>query len=572
MFFLKQLKARKGRKSLRHLRAIKTTKAPDNTISDNSSSTASASTSTSNAIDVIVLALRDAQFESYLKGDMGGSKNEINANRILKNTARFLSWTYNYVHNIPLPPRETVGWLDSIILQHYTMLSTYTSHCITKLTFSPATIKNHLGDILVACEWYVVYANPVGILPVAALFKLKHVAKTIRKAQTKREKETRARNTMDNQVHIRRMPSGGLAELQRAVDRRLPWAAQLSTRIMDKETYRLFMGLLYSALYVYSVQGRISGVMDLNYGQASELLTSGYCTTDQFKTRDRWGLQPVTLSTVTQKLLTQYMNYVRPTACTTSRPSSDDPLWLRFDGSPDAHIGVRLTAFFKKELGLHITTTSIRSLIETTFDTLHVQGVITAQQRASVSNINGHTGEVARDYYVRQSRGADVEHARDAFAQLLEADSASSPTPLVTAGRLPSALPLPQPSLVARELELVMSEESPSLEEPIWTVRARAQPIDFGTQHPDYKSKSIKAQWTDEELNYVGEWCTTTLAHNPSTSNVVAKCRDHIMKDPAAWPIFHSIHVLDSGRLRNGYRAWQTRGRMMDPENPHYHL
>src|SRR5690606_14961576 len=116
----------------------------------------------------------------------------------------------------------------------------------------------------------------------------------------------------------------------------------------------------------------------------------GYCTTDQFKTRDRWGLQPVTLSAVTHTLLTQYMNFVRPAACTSAAPLSNDPLWLRFDGSPDAHIGLRLTAFFKKELRLHITTTSIRSLIETTFDTLHSQGVISTQQRASVSNINGH--------------------------------------------------------------------------------------------------------------------------------------------------------------------------------------
>lgn len=567
MFFLKQLKLKKGKKSLRSIRAANAAKVT-NSAKPHAMCTSS---DTPVALEDIISALREAQFEAFLKGDLGGSKNDINTHRVLKNTARFLLWTYYHVNDKPLMPRETVSWLDKIIHQRYTVLSTYTTHCITKLTFSPATIKNHVSDILAACEWYVVYANPLGILPVAALFKLKHVAKTIRKAQSKREKETRARTTMDSQVHARRMPGGGLAELQRAVDNRLPWAAQLDGKIIDKETYQLFMGLLYSALYVYSVQGRISGVMDLNYGQASELLTSGYCTTDHFKTRDRWGLQPVTLSAVTHKLLTQYMTQVRPTACESASPLQSDPLWLRFDGSIDAHIGVRLTAFFKKELRLHITTTSIRSLVETTFDTLHLQGVISAQQRASVSNINGHTGEVVRDYYVRQTRGADVEHARDAFAQLLEATPDPDATHHLATGPLPSPLPLP---LTVSPLELVVCPTPARLpgstDEPNWMVRARPQPIDFGTQHPDYSSKSVKAHWTEDELNYIGNWCTAALTSNPSICNIVAKCRDHIMKDPAAWPIFHSIHVLDSGRLRNGYRAWQTRGRMIDPENPLY--
>lgn len=189
-----------------------------------------------------------------------------------------------------------------------------------------------------------------------------------------------------------------------------------------------------------------------------------------------------------------------------------------------------------------------------------------------MSNINGHTGEVVRDYYVRQTRGADVEHARDAFAQLLDAAAPPAVDHQLDSGPLPPPLPLLPLSVCP--LELVVSPTPPRLpsatDEPNWMVRARAQPIDFGTQHPDYNSKSVKAQWTEEELNYVGEWCTAALTNNPSTSNVVAKCRDHIMKDPAAWPIFHSIHVLDSGRLRNGYRAWQTRGRLIDPENPLY--
>ena len=263
-------------------------------------------------IDDIVLALGQAGFKAHLNGDLGGVKNGRDALRVVKNTARFLMWTHNNVHNLPLSAAATLAWFETIILRHYIEIVAYAQHCIKALSFAPSTMRNHIGDILTAANWYSIYATAPGHLPAEALVKLTHVAKAVRTSQTKREKHTRARVTMDSKIRERLMPTGGLPELQRAVTKKLPWVHTVNIKAIRKDEYRVFMGLLYSALYVFMAQGRIGGIMDLDVHQATELLTCGHVTTDQFKTNEKWGLQPVTLGAQAFGLLKLYLEEVRP--------------------------------------------------------------------------------------------------------------------------------------------------------------------------------------------------------------------------------------------------------------------
>ncbi len=502
--------------------------------------------------DEVLLALNTAGFQQHLEGDLGGAKLTRDATRILKNSARFLKWSYMENSKVSLTKNDVTKWLGSIITHQFALISRYATHCTKILSYKPSTVRNHVGDIVAACEWYSIYGAEAGVVSGEALVKVRHVAAVVRKLQVRREKDIRCRVTMDTKVRERRMPGGGLVELQRAVDGRIRWAMSLKNEYIDEDEYKLFMGLLYAALYVYSVQGRISGIMDLTFDQAQELLTSGYVTTDQFKTNDKWGLQPVTLSVRALELLELYLEFLRPPAADRGAHAAVDALWITFTGAPDKHVGQRVTAFFKRHLQLHITTTAIRSLVETTMDALHVQGRITAEQRASVHSINGHSGAVAKDYYVHKVRGEDVQHAREAFQEMFGAvgtDCAEESLPIEWA---PLPLPLPlDPHAVGTSP--VRGGPAPPRS---WLERTAPVAIDFGTAHPDYKNKSVKAHWTDEEKEYVGRWCAQTLNENPLTSNVVAKCREHILRDPLAWPIFHANHVLDSGRLRNGYRSW----------------
>lgn len=518
------------------------------------------------ACGLIIAALVDEGLLLHLEGDLGGAKLTRDATRVINNTARFLQWSYSDVNKVNITQNNVMKWFQNVISHQYSVLSRYASHCSKVLSYKPSTVRNHVGDIVCACEWVVIYGSEAGVFTGEVLLKIRHVAAAVRKLQVRRERELRSRVSMDSKVRERRMPTGGLEQLQRAVDRRLLWALSLKNEYIDEEEYKQVLGLLYSALYVYSAQGRISGVIDLSYEQAQELLTAGYVTTDQFKTNDRWGLQPVTLSLCALQLLQLYLEYLRPRAVDRSGHGSVDALWLCFNGDPDKLVGQRVTAFFKRHLQLHITTTAIRSLVETTMDAMHVQGRITNEQRASIHAINGHSGATTKDYYIQKVRGNDVQHAREAFQAMFGAaqDAAAAAEHVVAEAadveEVPSdasawsPMPLPINAQSSRTPPMPMSPP-PAL--PVtWQQRPAVVAIDFGTAHPDYQNTSVKARWTDEEKDYIGQWCARKLNENPLTFNVVAKCRKHILNDPDAWPIFHANHVLDSGRLRNGYRTW----------------
>lgn len=501
-----------------------------------------------NQVVQVYNALENADFGLFLQSDLGGGKKTRDSVRILRNTARFLLWSHEEHNTESLQPEGALLWLKEIITREYRLLHKYSLHLTNALRYSSSTVRNHTGDIVNACEWFLIYASDPNELSPECIVRIRHVAASIRKVQVKREKNKRSRCTMDSKIRERRMPSNGLPELQEAVRGQLTWALSLTEHDIYKESYKLFMGVLYSALYVFSAQGRISGVMDMSYGQARDLLGTGYSTTDQFKTNQRWGLQPVTLSVTTVQLLQHYLAHVRPRVCIQDKPSDTDALWLAYNGLPDHNAGTNLTAFFKRTLGLHITTTAIRSLVETSMSELHDKGVISGQQMQSVQAINGHTSAVANDYYVHKARGADVAHARKAFEYIVPQFDAQQGNLVISDGGVLHPLASSSTAHGTGQAAHATAEE--------WNQPFMPVALDFGTAHPDYGTKAKKAKWTDEEINYIGEFCKRHKETHPLCTTMVADCLEFILTDPIALPIFHAIHVLDSGRLRNGYRNW----------------
>jgi hypothetical protein len=485
-------------------------------------------------IDAVYAALCGAEFDLFLLSDLGGGKKHRDSVRILRNTARFLLWTHKADKNTPLDVSNVLSWLEVVIMEKYKLLFSYSVYCCSVLDFCPSTVRNHTCDIVIACEWYLIYGDNSLSLPVEGLVRIRHVAKNVRKGQTRREKHTRARTTIATKVEMRRMPADGLPELQRAVQAKLSWALSLRENDIDKEAFKMYMEILYSALYVFSAQGRISGVMDMNYGQAENLLAEGFSTTNKFKTNTRWQLQPVTLSETTHPLVQHYLQHVRPRVCKVDLPAQKDPLWLRFTGTPEEHVGLFVTAFFRRTIALHITTTAVRSLVETSMSEMHDEGRITNHRNLSVQAINGHTSKVVKEYYVHKERRNDVLRSRDAFAAYLESAEDSPDDPADVAASPPAPV--------------------------VWRLPAKPTALDLGTDHPDYGTASKRARWTDEEVNYIGSWCKNKLHNNPECITLVAQCRMHILEDPAAHPIFHHIHLLDCGRLRSGYRLWVKGG------------
>lgn len=536
----------------------------------------------------IVEVLTAAEFEAFLLSTLGGERDKEYAERSMRCTARFLQWSHDKLKGAPLATEDTLRWLKTVIKKEFKVLLSYTNHLVAHLARTPSTVKNHVLEIINCCEWYTYYAPGDSRMNLEALAGIKHVAKAVRRSQHRKQKRKRSHATMASEVKDRRMPAGGLAQLQAAVEARMTWALNMCTDNIDKQTYSTFMCLLYAALYVFSVQGRQSGVMDMTYRQGFELLRRGYSNSAQFKTAAKWQLQPVTLSELAMKLLALYLQHIRPQV-ERGAPCDDDPLWLNCYGHAELKIGKRVSEFFRKSLQLHITTTAIRSLVETTMDAMHRRGEISNEEKFAVHKINGHTSGVAQDYYVQQDRANDVFHARQAFARLgggssstfdeprnhsskssadgdyyegnddyevaieeeyADPENSGSGSGIINSGS--GTLPLPLPLL-----PMLPHQEEYAGMVANWQQNDDLAAADWGTAHPDY-GKTKRARWTKEEVSYIGRFCDNFLANNPYSNTVVAQCLHHINEDPAALPIFHAIHTFDSGRLRNGYRIYMA--------------
>jgi hypothetical protein len=67
-----------------------------------------------------------------------------------------------------------------------------------------------------------------------------------------------------------------------------------------------------------------------------------------------------------------------------------DPLWLDAKGNKEKNISRLVLGFFRETANLHITTTTLRALIEMQAHAMYKQGEISLTERESISNSNGH--------------------------------------------------------------------------------------------------------------------------------------------------------------------------------------
>jgi hypothetical protein len=211
---------------------------------------------------------------------------------------------------------------------------------------------------------------------------------------------------------------------------------------------------------------------------------------------------------------------------------------LTWTNEAELGIGKKITYLFKRKLGLHITTTAIRSIVETESHHFYNQGKISKSDCEAISNINGHSSRTTESYYLQIDRDADVYNARKMFRSL--------------------------------EQELGIEELGPvpdifeKKNQSSW-IPVQISIPNWGTSHPDYQKrpKMVRAKWTEKEIEYIGNWCTNQLEENyGSRSNIISLLWKHLTKglvDAQVISIFHEIHVLDSSRLRTGFRIAEKR-------------
>ena len=274
-------------------------------------------------------------------------------------------------------------------------------------------------------------------------------------------------------------------------------------------------------------------------------------TSSCFKTNYKYGFQPISVCDKTKQLLKLYLTYLRPKAAKgyrLTRPKS--PLFITWNGDIDETIGRKVTSFFEDKNDLHMTSTAIRGLMETSAEEALLRGHITASQRASVSSINGHSSAVVKNYYLKIRARKDVQNARDAVRAF--------DTPIANIGNRDNSiiegnhLENHYDDMAIDEDESdanAINDDSADLEGYKIT-----QYADWGTEHPDYnKPVGSKASWSKGELSYIRKSAKEMLTSNPRKTNIVARILLKIKSDPLALPLFHARHVLKSDRLRPGY-------------------
>ena len=507
--------------------------------------------------------------------------------RITVRCARLIQWTFHNKYSCEIAPVDDAVFehLNQLLHFDYDMVHAYCDHLVNMMKLAYQTVKNYLVDIKSCFSWLTLHAPMSLRQPMNQTTGIDKVAAIVHAKATKMQRRIKSTDkTMDEKVRLAKLPAGGLRSLVAALMKELPWLRSMKNKSkIEKKAYYRYIGGLISSMYLLSPQGRPGGINGLPLDGGFELARDLVTFADAFKTQHLYGFQPVTLSEIARELLVIYLEHLRPQVTHCHPSCGSEPLWLDFDGNADLGIGKRVTSFFKRTLALHINVTGIRDLIETATKQKELEGKITPTERTAIMNISGHNSNTVEQHYILQNRRADVWNSRSTFAILTAPDDFRQDDE----NREPKGVQLPLSNLQQQQvlqqqllhLQQQYQQEQRAADNPqsehsmhpvetahvvpvgpyqqaMQRLRQPAAPADWGREHPDYNTERVRAKWTDQEKQYVGAWVTDFRLQCPDATTAVACCLKHIYKDPLALPIFHKYHVLDSARLRNGYRSY----------------
>jgi hypothetical protein len=308
----------------------------------------------------------------------------------------------------------------------------------------------------------------------------------------------------------------------------------------------------------------------LTYEELSELVEAHFLLSTNFKTVTAYGLQAITTSETSRELLHLYVTYLRPKHLT----AASDLLFVSLDGK-SVRVGRYITGFFKRVSHLTLSTTTIRSIVATETSVLSISGQITPEQTKSSISMGGHSAITCAKFYQKRSRERDVFQSQEVHQKLIKS---SAVLDSFIDERGTTAIESMSDGEEEKRVPLVLSDVVPVLlsgaegQSPGLTVRSSgsAAPIGFvaatsasniGIAHPCYLFEGRRITWTKIEVHHVGTWCKAYEEEFPAAQNVVAKCLDSILKDKKVREHFHPHHLMDSSRLRWGWKKF------LDQEN-----
>jgi hypothetical protein len=485
--------------------------------------------------DLAVQQFNEHGLSEHFAGIVGGYRSVDYVAGLIKRVTNYLTWTHNEIfkQSLDLKTDNIFDFLILVASKHYNLLSKYGHYLETIRGFTAGTILQHFYSIVEVVKWAAYFQQDHA--DQIDLKRFEYLLKAVTKAYNKKLNSTKTLKDMEVIVSHRRMPAGGLKSLMQCTFNDINVANEIMDNVhaINKDSFQTFMSILFSLMYVGAPQGRVGGLASLNYKHRDGLITKGYTLAKEFKTRAKYGYQPVLLPPECLPLFLGYVNQIYPIVMKMNNPMQEtnrnDPLWINWNGEREMEIGREITKYFKRKMELHITTTSIRSLVGTQSNDLMESGLISAAEKASVDNVSGHDSLTMDMYYLLGDRIKDVHNSRKMFNIMKE------------------KFGMVEVNQTVGGLEGVQQ----------WPEVAQLEYIDWGTSHPDYNNNKKRAKWTVPELDYIQRWVNKFIGPEQSRRNVVAMLLKYITVGAGhreAKPIFHAIHVLDSTRLRHGYR------------------
>jgi len=231
----------------------------------------------------------------------------------------------------------------------------------------------------------------------------------------------------------------------------------------------------------------------------------------------------------------------------------NDPLFINCSGTSQFSIAKGVTNYFAQTLNLHLHSTRMRSIVETGMQEALENGTITAQQKNAIENINGHDSATVRDYYLKKSRKRDADLAFEAF-DLFDGTTNPQDDDAFDDNCYDALFQPAEENLEKSILDEFMNPEN-TVSKSVGSVEGV-----IGCKHPHFNQNEtqLRAPWTKEEIEFVGNWCRTTIAAQPAwAKTIVAKCVKHIKASPSVREIFHPLHIYDSSRLRYAFDTFQ---------------
>jgi hypothetical protein len=303
---------------------------------------------------------------------------------------------------------------------------------------------------------------------------------------------------------------------------------------MHKEEFLVFFKYKYCFKLIIIITIIFLGVKDMKLSQVDSLINNGVAMSSKFKTYSKYLLQPVTLSEISKNLLVIYLKVLRPVAATKMKiKSMEEPLWITFNGGNEIDVGKLVSNYFKRKLNISITTTNIRSLVETETETLFRNGIISKSERSAISLINGHTSQTTNDYYVRENMTQNVDQARNVFSYIsnkgtnllnqnnVEIDDSSDQNYNMNKINISSSSLDPAPSMINQSI--ADNNFNNSLQQPVMMCDYSNDNNNYNDYYMEIDANNNNISSTFNDNNYIA-CSTSSLSSDTSTKNHQHDC------------------------------------------------